>query len=426
MNVTHLSTSDRGGGAAIAAYRLHDALARAGIGSAVQVRIKITDDPAVLALCEKPDGRMARLSYKWRRWVLRHQRKRALVAAPSTLELFTDDRVAGRTPLYETMARTDVVNLHWVAGLVDIPRFFDSLPKATPFVWTLHDMNPFTGGCHYTLGCNDILSACGTAPPPDGVGRRDLSTEIFARKRAAYSTLVHETTRIVAPSHWLAGEAKRSSLFGDFEVDVIPHSLDTDLFFPRDKAAARELLGLPATGRIVLFVADAVDNYRKGFDLLCDALDRLQPEEGIILVSVGAGRPARLPANYLSLGRFDNDRVMALAYCAADVFVLPTRADNLPNVILEAMACGTPAVAFDVGGVPDVVRPGETGLLAPPEDVSALARAINTLLLDDELRARLAHNCREAAVKEYALDIQARRYIALYEELIEASAGIRQ
>ena len=426
MKITHLSTNDRMGGAAIAAYRLHNGLVRSGIASTMQVRTKVGDDPTVLALREKPDGRMARFAYRRRRSALRRQRNRALADAPPTLDFFTDDRVAGRTPLYETMTGADVVNLHWVAGLVDITRFFASLPTAMPLVWTLHDMNPFTCGCHYSLGCDGFLRACRADMPPGGTNGRDLSVDILARKRAAYSTLARETTHIVAPSHWLADEARRSTLFGSFEVSVIPNALDTEFFFPRDKAAARELLGLPATGRIVLFVADAVDRYRKGFDLLCGALDRLQPEAGVIPVGIGAGRPASRPANYVSLGCFDNERMTALAYCAADVFVLPTRADNLPNVILEAMACGTPAVAFDVGGVPDMVRPGETGLLAPPEDVGALARALNTLLSDDELRARLAYNCREVAIKEYALDVQARRYVALYEELIEASARIRQ
>lgn len=358
---------------------------------------------------------------------LRAEYRRASVNRPPALEIFSDDRVPLPDPLNGNLPPAEIYNLHWVVGLIDSSRFFARLDPAMPLVWTLHDMNPFTGGCHYAMGCERFTEACGACPQLGSNSDDDFSARIYRRKANALANRATLTTRIVALSRWLQGEASRSGLLGRFQVDRIPNGLDTDVFTPRARATARDVFGLPPRGKVVLFVADSVVNQRKGFDLLQEALYGLPADRPVTLAAIGAGADAAFGGcDIVGLGRIDNERLMSFAYSAADLFVLPTRADNLPNVVLESMACGTPVVAFDVGGVPDMVRPGETGLLAAPEDVAALREAIVTLLDDNGLRARLAHNCRQVAVNEYALGIQARRYTALYEELIGASAKLRR
>ena len=426
MRISHLSFSNAGGGAMIAASRLHQGLLRIGASSRMHVAKRVGDDATVDTVpraqsltecvhCCRDHARFAR-----------EQRPYAKTISP-WLELFSDDRVAGRDLLAETLPHAEVYNLHWVAGFLDYGRFFLRLPSGTPLVWTLHDMNPLTGGCHYTLGCERFSEGCGYCPQLGSTNPDDPSARIHRRKRAALATVGPDTTRIVATSRWLQAEAQRSSLLGRFTVERIPYGLDTEVFTPRCKEIAREVFGVPKGKPVVLFVADNVSNYRKGFDLLQAALRDLDLGHHITLACIGKHAPMVVTGGTVALiGRIDNERMMSFAYSAADVFVMPTRAEAFGQVVFEAMACGTPVVAFDVGGVPDMVRPGETGLLVPPEDVRALREAIVTVLTDDGLRLHLSVQCRRVAVTEYSLDVQARRYLEVYETLVEAAACARK
>jgi glycosyltransferase involved in cell wall biosynthesis len=425
LRALHIATSDIGGGAAIAGHRLHQGLLALGVESRMVVARRQSEDPHVIRQVPRMDA-AARLR---RRLDTRRQEQAMQAYARSrlpTLELFSHASVPGPDPLAELHAaglQADVVNLHWTAGFLDHRRFFSQLPASMPLVWTLHDMNPFTGGCHYTLGCENFTRACGACPQLGSVRADDVSHQVFSNKRDALAARRPDNTRIVATSAWMAQEARRSALFSRFQVDVVPYGLDLALFSPRPKPLAREALGLPADRRIVLFVADYVGNHRKGLDLLLQALAGLDPQLPVLLLSIGGNAvQTGLPFANVHLGRVTQPQFLALAYSAADVFVMPTRAEAFGQVVFEAMACGTPVAAFDVGGVPDMVRPGLTGLLAPPEDAVALRRAIETLLRDDALRARMGLACRRVVEAEYGLLVQAARYRALYEALA-ASRG---
>jgi glycosyltransferase involved in cell wall biosynthesis len=195
--------------------------------------------------------------------------------------------------------------------------------------------------------------------------------------------------------------------------------VDTELFKPRNKAVARELFGIPPTGKVIMFVAEWIGVYRKGIDLLVSALNNLDVPFEVGLASVGGGRfTSTFRLQHFPLGRLTGERLLSFAYSAADLLVCPTREDNLPSVVLEAMACGTPVVGFDVGGIPDMVRPDVSGILAPPNDVSALRAGIETLLVNDEARLKMARECRRIAVEEYRLELQAQRYKAIYDNLL--------
>ena len=417
----HIASTDIRGGAAIAAYRLHKGLKKIGMPSRMLVALKESDDPDVELI--SPDRRLpARVLRR-----LAHERRAAefkpyLQTLSPHLELFSYDYIPGPDPLSSLSLKPDIFNLHWTSGFLDYQRFFQGVSETTPIVWTLHDMNPMTGGCHYSLGCDLFADSCGTCFQIGSKSANDPSRKILERKTKALKVRNSINTHIVATSNWMAAEAKRSALFGRFPVSVIPYGLDVDIFRPRLKEFSKEFLNLPQDRAIVLFVADNIKNHRKGFDLLQVALSSVNPALNIQLVAIGDNANLScLPNGTIGLGRIEDQRVLSMAYSAADVFVMPTRAEAFGQVVFEAMACGTPIVAFNVGGIPDMVRQEETGLLVQPEDSGGLARAIERILLDDDLRRYLSSNCRQTAVAEYALEIQASRYVELYEKLLEVS-----
>jgi glycosyltransferase involved in cell wall biosynthesis len=224
--------------------------------------------------------------------------------------------------------------------------------------------------------------------------------------------------QVVAPSRWLAAEAKNSSLFGRLPVTVIPYGLETDRFQPRDRRRARQLFEIPSEAKVVLFVADWANEKRKGLDLLMEAMRGLGDLPSLYVFAVGRNVNSQvLGVRSKTINYVRDDLTLSFVYSTADVFVVPSLEDNLPLTALEALACGIPTIAFSVGGLPDIVREGRTGLLTPLGDVGALRRAIAELLRNTERRASMAQECRRVALQEYSLDVQARRYVTLYEEL---------
>ncbi len=423
MKTVHLAVMDRGG-AGIAAQRLHSGLRNIGVDSKMIVAQKESGAPHVETIEFNDRSLFGRLRRRVDFSRFSRQRRAYAKTTPSKMAYVTDDRVPGTYILDGILPHANVYNLHAVVGFVEPRRFFAHYPRGVPLVWTLHDMNPFTGGCHYAFGCTRFTGKCGSCPQLGSQDADDLSARAHARKALAYSRLLPETTRIVAPSKWLGVEALRSTLMGKFSLDVIPYGVDTDAFVPRRTEVAREMFSIPNDDLVIAFAADIAGLPVKGFDLLREAIAQLNVGCSVTLAVIGRETEnSDAGTRTIGLGRIDNERLMSFALSAADLFVMPTRADNLPNVILESLACGIPIVSFDVGGVPDMVRPGKTGLLAPPEDVAGLRRAVETLSNDDDLRARMSVECRRIAVKEYALAVQAGRYRSLYEELIAASAS---
>jgi glycosyltransferase involved in cell wall biosynthesis len=224
---------------------------------------------------------------------------------------------------------------------------------------------------------------------------------------------------LVGTSRWIAGEAKRSALLGGFPATIIPNGLDVEEFRPRDRAFSRDFFNLPPDAKIVLFAADSSDTVRKGFSYLAEALAGMRDVPDLLLLSVGGGKAALDPSvRHVHLGRIRDDRVLSLAYSAADVYVIASLQESFGQTVTESLACGTPVVGFASGGIPDMVRPGVTGHLAPTRDVAALREAVRQVLSDPARRAEMSANCRRIAVAEYSLEVQARAYAALYERLV--------
>jgi glycosyltransferase involved in cell wall biosynthesis len=414
-SVVHISTRDTTGGAAIAAYRLHLGLLRLDVDSKMVVQRKGSDDDRVI---EAPrDGRLlSRVRRKVRDLQLRP------AAHIRRFELFSDDRARDPMCMPRVLPASDVYHLHWASAFVDHPTFLAWVGSRRPLVWTMHDMYPFMGGCHYNAGCDRYLTACGSCPAIGSAKPFDRSTQIFRRKKAAYARLDAKRVKFVAASAWMARAAATSTLLKRFDIVHIPYGLDADVFRPRDRASAREIFGIPPDAKVVMFAAQSVKNHRKGADLLLSALAQLDVGEPVWLLSVGAGKlPAGSLPNLVSTGTIANDVLLSFAYSAADAFVTPARQEAFGQVVFEAMACGTPAVGFAVGGIPDMVRPGVTGLLASPEHVGELRDAIAALLSDRALAERMSGACRRVVLDEYRLETQAQRYKMLYDELLDAA-----
>lgn len=382
---------------------------------------KASGDESVVKY-EPPADARSRIRRELRRQSLTRSIDRYRTTAPAGLSFFADDRgVYGADP-WRHLPESDVIQLHWILGFLDYESFFGSLPQGKPVVWTLHDMQAMTGGCSYDNGCDRFAEECGACPQLGSHSASDLTHQVWQRKQKAYSKLGAAQLHVVTPSRWLRDEVRRSSLLKRFACTTIPYGVDTEVFAPRNRAAAREVVGAPQDAKVLLFVADGLHVPRKGLHLLAEALRGIEKEHGIFLVSLGPGQPptlAGIPGRQLD--SINNDRFLSFVYSAADLFVVPSLQDNLPNTVLESLACGTPVVGFAVGGIPDLVRPGLTGILAKPRDPQDLRRAILELLGDGEQLRRMAGNCRRIACEEYSLEIQARRYETLYREMVERS-----
>lgn len=423
LKVLHVALDDGGSGAGRAAYKLHAGLRRLGHESSMFVAKKISDDPTVRAFEPTKEQRGSR---EERGKEIEQDFARYKASRPPRLigDGFTDDRsVNGADPLKQ-LPPHDILNLHWFGGFLDYQSFFANAPKESPVVWTLHDMNAFTGGCHYDDYCGKFSERCGACPQLGSGDEDDLSRRIWTRKSETLATVDEARVRLVAVSRWMAEEARRSSLLGGFPATSINPSIDSQIFAPRDRDAARAALGVPEDASVVLFIADSLVTRRKGFSLLAAALEDLKDVPNIFLLSLGHHDPGIVKdVPHLNLGYIEDDLALSGVYSAADVFVMPSVQEAFGQTVLEAMSCGTPVVGFDLGGIPEMVRPGVTGELVPPKDTKSLGAAVRGLLEDSEKRAELSANGRRVAVEEFAPDIQAGRYAEVYRSMLGARAG---
>ncbi|MGQ0615837.1 MAG: glycosyltransferase [Acidimicrobiia bacterium] len=412
LSVLQVNHADRsGGGAAVAGSRLHRSLLDAGVDSWLYVGSKASSaDPRTTELRQyrRVKGPVRRLAH---------------AAGLNELEGVTAYRM-GATEHYR---RADVVHFHALQGGYFSYPALPGLTRHKPAVITLHDMWPFTGHCSYSFGCQRWRSGCGRCPYLDvfPAVRRDATGFEWKLKDRIWAA---SQVVVVSPTEWLAGLA-RQSMLGRFEVRVIPHGLDTDVFVPRDQQACRQALGLPLDAVVVLFTAASVADRRKGADLLLEALAVVPPaaRARCVLLLMGDNGPQMAAplraAGYRvhDVGFVASEALQATVYSAADVFLFPTRADNAPLVVLESLACGTPVVTFAVGGVPEMVHPGETGSLAPPEDPGALGAELVALIDDDDRRRRMRPRCRALVESEHPASLMASRHRSLYEGLVQVT-----
>jgi glycosyltransferase involved in cell wall biosynthesis len=416
VRVVHLSTFDHAGGAARATWRLHHALRAAGAESTLLARSTSSATPHVMHYRASP-----LLGDRLRRNVARVRCRRldAAIArrrAPG-IEQFNTDRGLFGAELAASLPACDIIHLHWTSGFVDLPAFLPPAQQRAPVVVTLHDVNALTGGCHYPGGCERWKTGCGQCPQLSADPAEPVTAPSWARRHAAYGH--GGKLAFIATSRWSEQMAAGSPLAADRPRHRIPLGVDLAVFAPRGRDVARQILGLPTDAEIVLFVADATDIPRKGFDVLADAMGRLRDRPRLLAVSVGrSGGNLAASIPHRGFGTVSDERMLSLIYSAADVFVIPSREEAFGQTTLEAFACGVPAVGSATGGITDLVRPQETGLLAAVGDGAAFAAAIATLLDHPTERARMGARARRVAEDEFSLTDIARRHVELYRTLI--------
>ena len=428
--VVHLCTLDQGG-AGIAAYRLHRGLLNIGVASTMLVLNKTIADPSIKVLpaepCCQPTSCIKMDSYRSVRWIKNMRRWNTLHKMyphrPPQQEFFTDIFSELRLDTIKEITEADIINLHWVAGLIDYPNANQWLKDKT-VVWTLHDMNPFTGGCHFAGNCDRYRENCGACPQLGSQDLNDHSRQFWESKQFAYRS---KRFQIVAPSEWLRRCATESKLFANCPNRVIHNGIPAEIFRPVDKAQARQKLGLSEHADILLFGADSVGNARKGFKYLCEAIRRIKPrknDDALLLtfghIPMGLQVPDNFPVQ--NLGHIADSEQLVRIYNAADLFIIPSLADNLPNTAVEAIACGVPVVGFNSGGIPDIIDHHKTGYLAKPGDVNSLKDGIEWVLKTKSEGVDFSKNCRRRALEKFSQAEQAKAYAGLYRELMQVRA----
>lgn len=411
MKILHLNRSDSTGGAAIAAHRLHEALRKSGLDSRMRVDVKTTDDWTV----DSPETKLSRL----------FALTRPTIASVFTKPLRTKNPIThspailpSNLPNIINKSDVDIVHLHWING--EMLSVADVSKIEKPIVWTLHDMWGFCGAEHlawddrWRTGYNRINR-------PTHESGFDLNLWTWKRKEKHWKTPMN----VVTPSNWLGNCVNDSKLMQKWPRHVIPNCIDTQQWKPINQEYSRNLLGLPQDVPLVLFGAiGGASAYHKGFDLLRQALHSL-PSEGTRLELVIYGQSApKLPPDLKFkthyLGHLHDEASLKAAYCAADVLVIPSRQENLPNTAIEAQACGVLVCAFNIGGLPDIVTHKQTGYLAAAFDHTDLAKGIIWAMESCKI-SKYRISARKDAERKFSENIVCDKYIQLYQSIIHKS-----
>lgn len=414
MRVVHLLKSDLKGGAHIAAYRLHKSLQLIGVDSLMIVDEKISDDKTVIgpqSIVQKISGYVTpRLDY------LPHLLNFSSNNEPSSYS-WIPDKIASRV----VSTKPDVINLHWINnGFMRV----ESLIKFRdmPVVWTLHDMWPFCGIKHYSSDDKRYIYGYLPENRPKNEAGFDFNRWLWNRKNKVFKGLRNFTA--VAPSNWMGECAKKSAMFHDKKIRIIPYGINQDIFKPEDQLVVKKGLGLPNNKKLVLFGAvNGLKDNRKGFDLLQAAIKLLvQKRNDVELIVFGSSKPNatfNMGCKLHIMGKIQDEEKISSIYNAADVFVVPSREDNLPNTVLEALSCGTPVVAFRIGGIPDMIEHKKNGYLAKPFEIQELADGIIYVLKSKENWENLSRVSRGKILTDFNFELQARRYLDLYEGMLK-------
>jgi glycosyltransferase involved in cell wall biosynthesis len=383
MKVALINTSDSGGGAAEACMRLLKALQLQGVDVTMVVQHKKRTEGAVYTVERNIFGKLrSKINFFLERlpFIFFHERDKSVRFAFSTANAGTD---ISRSKVID---EADIIHLHWTnSGFLSVHDLKKLIALDKPVIWTLHDMWAFTGGCHYAGPCNHFKNQCGNCyflrDPKDN----DISHDGWLRKKDMLSTA--QNLSVVTCSHWLGEVAMKSTLLKGLNISAIPNPIDTELFSPKEKAAARAKWGINPSAKIILFGAANINDRRKGIGFLVEALKQLHitylsdaPVEVVIFGKNKHFDVTSLPFPVQQLNTISAPTDLAEIYSAADVFVSPSIEDNLPNMIMEAMSCGTPVVAFNTGGIPDLIDHQVNGYMAEFKSPVDLSEGINDVL----------------------------------------------
>ncbi len=321
----------------------------------------------------------------------------------------------------------DIIHLHWInAGFLSLDSLHKIFKMKKPVIWTLHDMWAFTGGCHYSLNCTGYKSSCSHCPFLRKPSLKDISSRHFNRKIELYKSA--DKLTFVTCSNWLGNIARESTMLKNFRIETIPNPIDTNIFKPSDKQVVRRLLNLPTDKILILFGAANVLDRRKGLNYFSEAMDILinkypEMKEKIELVVFGKksekNEKLNFPFKVNDLSVLSTEKKLAELFNAVDLFVLPSLEDNLPNTIMESLACGTPSVGFKIGGIPEMIDHKQNGYIAKYKSSEDLAEGIYwTLRITD--KSVLSQNARKKVIDNYSPEIVVGKYKKLYHEVLSA------
>lgn len=422
MNIVHLNTYDIAGGAARAAYRLHYSLLSLNQNSLMVVQKKDSDDETVIEIGST--NLVNNPYFSSANYIQKHYLNNNRTSLTNTL--FSLNYFGWDVTNLSVIKNADVINLHWVANGFQSPATIEKiLNLGKPVVWTLHDMNPFTGGCHYSNYCEEYQHRCESCPQL----KDDLYSLPYHVLGDKLQLINSPNLTIVSPSRWLADCAKKSSLFSAREVKFIPYGISSSFINSTEKSKVKESLNISKDSLVLLVGAVNGNEERKGFRQLIEVLKICLNDsffanliQNHTLKIACFGEPHQdlfsLPFEVISFGTVKCDRTLSNIYRAGDIFVLPSLEDNLPNTIVESMACGTPVIGFNIGGLPDVVIEGKTGYLAEKNNLTMMAEKIINLLKSESLRLTISEKCQRMIQENYLLKHQGESYTKLYQELL--------
>lgn len=422
MRVLIVNTSEGCGGAAVAASRLVAALNNNGEKAMMLVRDKSEGCVTTSAL---PHRWLMRMRFLWERLVIFGH---LLFRKEHLWEIDIANTGADITSLKE-FREADVIHLAWVnQGMLSLGDIGKIIKSGKPVVWTMHDLWPATSVCHYAGDCRGFMSDCANCPLlPMGNMKHNLASLVWNRKKRLYR---QSGISFVTCSHWLERQAKQSALLEGMEVTSIPNPIDTTVFHPSDKAEAKRRLGIDADKKVILFAAQKLTDRRKGASYLVEAFRKLASsktsDEYVVALLGGEADSLSqlLPMKVVPIGYVQGEARLAQVYSAADVFVLPSLQDNLPNTLMEALACGVPCVAFNVGGIPEMIDHRVNGYVAQAADSDDLAAGLHWVLAEADA-AELGRAAVAKAAKEYSQTSVSMRYINVYSEAMARKRYIR-
>jgi len=410
MKVVILSNTDSGGGAAIAARRLNDALINNGVQSHMLVLEKKSANEKVVALSLSPLRKKILKGFTYFEYLF----QRKILLKDKTVSMFSTNNVGVDVSQHPLIQNADVINIHWINfGFLSMRDIESLYALNKPIVWTLHDMWLFTGGCHYSGECTQFEQNCSACPI---VYLKKTPSLLWKKKELIFK---NKKINIVAPSQWLVDESKKASLTKNANAICVPNTLNSSLFTNLNKEEACKKLGLDTSKKYILFSAANPNDVRKGFSYFVEAVERLKKEYAnhaqLELLVMGKEQKAfsSLALKVNNLGFITSEEKAALIYSVASVFVIPSLEDNLPNTIMEALSCGTPCVGFAIGGIQEMIKSGVNGYLAQPRDEKDLTKGIIEVLNSS---ANLEEGARNWMLEKYSNEVIAKQYLKVFNE----------